>query len=236
MSHPLLYSLTSDKVMTAAGDLLADIAATGEPTLYLLSGGSAIASYGSLIKRLQAHKEQKIAFGLVDERFGPVGHEHSNAAAIEREVKLKHVCRQQDWEYGNILTGNNDLLDTATRYQAWLLSMFGQYTHRVAVLGIGSDGHTAGIMPALEEEFKETFDDRYVAGYSSTHAHKDRITLTPQALLMCTHLVVVAVGDEKRSILHRVLNEQPEPPLYQLPAVLIRHHLHASVFTDNRYE
>jgi 6-phosphogluconolactonase/glucosamine-6-phosphate isomerase/deaminase len=228
---PTLYCLSSSQVLKAAGGALADLSSGSEACLFLLSGGSAIGCYGSLVTALQT-SHGRLAFGLIDERFGPVDHADSNALAIEQATELWSICDQRHIESRTMLEGGGSLEQAAERYQTWLRAVMVKFPRRVAVLGIGTDGHTAGILPMTEMVFGQTFDDVLVAGYElDTGLHRQRITLSPQALLQCTDIVVIAMGETKKPALEQLMSAK-EMPLWQFPVGLLRRHSHVQIFTD----
>lgn len=90
----------------------------------------------------------------------------------------------------------------------------------VATMGIGTDGHTAGIMPFPEDPhtFQQLFNSEKLAvsyDASGKNPHTLRITTTQTFLEQINVAVVYAVGQEKKEILHIIRTEEgtiPEIP------------------------
>jgi 6-phosphogluconolactonase/glucosamine-6-phosphate isomerase/deaminase len=79
---------------------------------------------------------------LSDERYGPVGHPDSNAAALD----LAGFAPMQA-NVIPILVAGLDLAATRENYQAAALAAFQKAEIVIGQFGIGSDGHIAGILP-----------------------------------------------------------------------------------------
>lgn len=107
----------------------------------------------------------------------------------------------------------------------------------IATMGIGADGHTAGVMPFPEDEtyFHKTFLDaeRWVVGYDAgtKSPYPDRVT-TSLAFLrdIVSSAVVYAVGTDKRSALERILASTGS--LAETPARILSEMSRVDVFTD----
>lgn len=73
-----------------------------------------------------------------------------------------------------------------------------------AILGVGSDGHTASIFPNNPEIFNS---DRLCEIVRRPGEDFDRFTLTPRALEGAGELLFLALGEGKREVLQRLLRE-----------------------------
>jgi 6-phosphogluconolactonase/glucosamine-6-phosphate isomerase/deaminase len=200
----------------------------------LLSGGSAIDAYPVIAQAVESGGIERLAIGLVDERYGPVGHRDSNAALIDQKSRLPRLCQQRQLEFRAVLADGLSLEQTATAYDDWLKQAMARSVRTVAILGIGTDGHTAGIMPMAQPVFDRTFIDtpRMVVGYQIDYGqHRQRITVTPQLLYACSNIVLMASGATKRAVLQQALFDSPLP-LHHFPASLLRGCQQVEVFTD----
>ncbi len=107
----------------------------------------------------------------------------------------------------------------------------------ITLLGMGRDGHTAGIFPLTEDRFKETYPDdgTYVPVYLEGLTIDSRASFTPSWLLdHSDQLVAFIAGDSKREILDSLINESKE--LHERPAELMKLHKDAHVYTDQHIE
>lgn len=88
----------------------------------------------------------------------------------------------------------------------------GQPLLDLALLGLGTDGHTASLFPgtaALEE--RERLAVPNFAAYEDRFP--ERVSLTFPALNACETVLFLATGASKRAILARVLGDPESPPL-----------------------
>lgn len=96
----------------------------------------------------------------------------------------------------------------------------------IATMGIGADGHTAGIMPYPEAItlFNQLFENpnKWVVAYhaQNKNPYPMRITTTFPFLRKINHAVVLVVGDEKQKALLKTLDEQGSLP--ETPARIIQ--------------
>lgn len=109
-------------------------------------------------------------------------------------------------------------LQTADLYDEKLRELLAQFPKTVATVGIGLDGHTAGV-PAEKFGNKEFETDdpnlfslkntRLVSSYNdSSGMYKERITMTFTGLSMIDLLIVLVFGDDKKEALEKVFSER----------------------------
>ncbi len=223
-----------------AGDAVSGAAAaqhlletvSGSTTLLCLSGGRTPADlYSSLARdgRLKAG-----AGALVDERFGEPLHAASNHLMVLRTGLLDFFERQRIPFYP-ILTGSGSLEQTAGQYGTTLSDLFSRYPSRVGILGMGADGHIAGIAPSRPDFRSPLFSPEQsrllVACYTDPVAMSpegesfppfgfgQRITMTIKALSELTIMVLLVFGSSKRAALKGLMREGP---VESLPARFLR--------------
>lgn len=181
--------------------------------LWLLSGGSNIslevATMATLPLALQAH----LTVSLCDERYGPYGHKDSNL--------------QQLWDAGlpkgpaqiiPVLTPQNlSMEETAAQYAGHIHDALKTADCIILQLGMGTDGHIAGILP----DSPAVKAAGIVTSY--TTEQYQRITLTFEALRQATTAYVLAFGADKQEQLTLLQDEdiaiskQPAQILKQIP-------------------
>ena len=233
----LIHTLSADNVFVQAGRFVVDLLRDSSESLLLLSGGSAVASYQPIATAISENQVPRLSVGLVDERFGEVGHEHSNERLLVEKVDLVEICRQHGAEFGSVLHSGASLEQMASQYNEWLKHRWAT-ARRIAVLGIGVDGHTAGILPMKSDKFEETFGGQdLVVGYQPEDGQfAGRITITPKAISQLTDLVVVATGHAKEPALRIVFGRETAKsevdPEYQMPATILGNHPAVTLFTD----
>lgn len=172
--------------------------AVDDKTLLLLSGGT---SPDSLYKLIAEKKHIKPAVAaLVDERFGETNHAHSNERMVDTSGLSDYFSEKNIAQY-NILEGKS-FEETVADYDHIIRFLFQHHDKKVAIMGIGSDGHTAGIQPHFHFE-----EEKYVVGYESTLEYPLRITLTFEALKSVDMFIVLAFGESKKDMVKRLAHE-----------------------------
>ncbi len=204
-------------------------------TLLLLSGGSVARDvYPFLAQALVKLPQLKnLMVALVDERFGEEDHQQSNMGVVT-DSGLTSVIKK----YGGKVVFplalpdvSKNIYTVATAYNKELKKLFTQCQYALGILGIGADGHTAGIKPQLNRETFDTLfpNDLLAVGYVA----KDfaRITITPAALTKLTQIIAYARGQEKQLIIKRI-QSQKSAEVYKYPTLLLKSHLQVDLFTD----
>ena len=203
------------------------------PILFLSSGGSAL----ELLDGLSiANRKDLITLGMLDERYS------------EKEGVNNFVSLTKTKFFFNMLTGGAMLFDTSVREgeslpdlaERYNASLQGWHTIHpegivIATVGIGKDGHVAGIMAGMkEEEFAALFENNEVwsVGYDTGKRgdERERVTVTFPYLRLIDYAVVYVVGDKKKKALSRVTGK--EGSLRETPARIIGEMKDVSVFTD----
>ena len=185
--------------------------------LWLISGGSNIAYCVHVMEMLSGPHTKQLTIMLVDERYGPVGHPDSNwTQLLEAGMPNKQATLLP------VLQDDRSFEQTAESYRQQTETAFTTHDLVIAQLGIGRDGHTAGILPgspaALEQQ-------ALVIGYEV--APYRRITMTFPALRQVQAAYVFAFGESKHEALIRLtteqvdVTEQPAQILKQIPEVYL---------------
>lgn len=141
------------------------------------------------------------AVAMVDERFGEKWYEDSNELMI-KNTQLLSFLQKSNTEFYPILQ-NENIEDTAMQYDETARYLFNYFQKSVAILGIGADGHTAGI-PAIEEISQKILNDKFslVDFYDDKESfYKQRITLTFLGLSKIDQIIVMVFGKDKKKAL-----------------------------------
>ena len=152
----------------------------------------------------------------VDERFGPVGHDESNWAKL--------MAASFDAKQANlrpVLAGGLDFEATAKRYNEMAIQAFADSNLVIGQLGLGADGHTAGILP----NSPATHVVEATATYYEAPPLR-RLTLTFRALKKINVAYVLAFGADKKTALENLkqdisLEQEPAQILKDFPEVYI---------------
>ncbi|MBI4991315.1 6-phosphogluconolactonase, partial [Candidatus Gottesmanbacteria bacterium] len=145
------------------------------------------------------------------------------------------VCRERNIPY-DIISQEETLEKSGDQYDRTVEKLFKEYVYKVAVLGIGEDGHTAGLLPGYEKKWNK---NKYIVGYRiSQHRQNNamalfcqgkgnfpqRISLTPKALKELDQAIIVAVGEKKKTAIKKLLNQSNESNLSnidKMPSVIV---------------
>ena len=172
-------------------------------TVLYLSGGK---TPKELYKNLA--KEEKLvcgAVGLIDERYGERYHGNSNEKMI-RDTGLLRYFKILDIPIYPIL-GGGSRAEIAAEYDARLRSLHSIFPKHVGILGIGIDGHTAGL-PAGN---KVNNLNNLVVEYDDVRKrYGERVTMSFLGLSMLDVLLVLVFGRTKKQALEFIFSDGSE--------------------------
>lgn len=151
--------------------------------------------------------------GLVDERYGEPFHENSNELML-RETGILEYFEKNNIPFANILEGKSRNATTAD-YDEKIRELFAVYKKHAAVLGVGLDGHTAGIPSDLsvwqEEDISRRSKTEMVIDYDDHGKfYNERISMSFLPLSMMDVLVVMVFGQDKARALEWMFADGPE--------------------------
>lgn len=218
------YEDTAELVAASLGQL-------GKPTLLLLSGGSACHMYPLLAERLGDC--QQLTVSLIDERYN-VNPRHANSNSFQiGNTGLPAAVEGAGGNWQPVLHGASRE-DEVTRFAQLLGDFMADSDCRViAVLGIGPDGHTAGMLPDADaDRFQRRFEGADLAvGYNSDDKYRERITTTITALRQVDETFVIAADPEKANVLSQVT--AGKQPLNKLPATIVQELENVTLITSS---
>ncbi len=143
----------------------------------------------------------------VDERIAPVGHPDRNLTRL-RESLLEHAPLPPENIHA-MPVEEVDLDSAAASYGRTLRQIAGSPpVLDLAHLGLGSDGHTASLLP---NDPVLNIIDRDVA-VTGLYENRRRMTLTYPVLNRARRILWLVTGDEKAAMLHRLLAADPAIP------------------------
>lgn len=201
-----------------------------QPILLMLSGGSA----WSLLEYVSPDVlGPHITITTLDERFSTDvtinNFAQLSTTQFYAQARAKGVAEISTLiEAGDTLVGAGQRFETALR--AWRI----KYPDGVvlATVGVGPDGHTAGIFPgAYEIEFSDT---DWVVAYvvpKSINQYPERITVTYTFLrTQLTEAVLFISGSEKKHLIDSLLSSTCE--LQTMPACILTELAMVTLVTD----
>lgn len=155
---------------------------------------------------------------LTDERYGKPGHEDENwtqlmqlGFAVE-SINAYRVLRGESPE------------DTAQDFSKKLRKLFDTYSYRIGLFGMGSDGHTAGILPGTVGVDSEELAVYYVGD------DYPRVTMTGEAIMQLDEAVLFAYGESKHDQIRRLIYDEIDAS--EQPAKLLLDAGKLSIYTD----
>lgn len=157
---------------------------------WFVSGGSNIAIQHEALQQLAGSNADlaKLTILLIDERYGPVGHEDSNWQQL-KDVGFFIDGPAYIDPYAEAET---DLGQAVSRYEKVIDDILMSDSYLYAQLGMGDDGHVSGILP--RSEATET-TDHTVMGYEC--GGFQRLTTTFLMLERLHEVALVAFGENK---------------------------------------
>lgn len=204
---PVEQRFDSATAMTAAAaacclPLIADALRVQPSATLLLSGGrTPLPLYAQLSQA--ALPWQRLQLALVDERWLPTTHVASNERALRQCFAANAAALQR-------ITGMYDgsphaaqAVDACNRRYAAL-----DWPATLAVLGMGSDGHTASLFAGAAGLDTALQTRNHCAAIDAipspvTGDCTERMTLSLHALLQCRQLVLLLSGDDKWQVYQR---------------------------------
>lgn len=218
MNNFLFRRVTSiDPVVKHLTDTLTNNLRQGHSVVWLLSGGSAIEVEVAVARKLQGQNLAHLTVTLADERFGQVGHDDSNWQQLEKAGFSLPGARIVP-----VLTGE-DRETTAATFAEALRRVFATADYRIALLGMGPDGHTAGILPGTPSVKAKGWATHY-----STDQF-ERITMTADAIARLDEIVVFATGIPKQAAIKDL---ERDLPVDEQPAQAVKLARRVTIFND----
>lgn len=197
-------------------DLTARLArelAADKRVLWLTSGGSNIAASVQIMDNISSELSKNLTVSLIDERYGPIGHPDSNWTQLLRAGFGGNQATPL-----RIVEPDLTLEETAAAFNARMEQASSDYDVIIGQLGIGDDGHIAGILPGSPAATEQT---ALAIAYKSTPY--ERVTLTFPGLRKLSAAYTFAFGEPKKPALQSLqtktldLSTQPAQILKELP-------------------
>lgn len=191
----------------------------GKKVLWFLTGGSSIPACVTALNNIKEHvgsiELKNLTVTLTDERFGPLGHTDSSWQKLS-EAGF-------DFESVNAIPVISDTSfeEAAKKYDEQVRRALSEHNVIVAMFGVGSDMHIAGILP----QSAGTEASGYTTAYD-TNTFK-RITLTLGGIKQVNMAYVFIFGYEKKDVIAKLqtsvapISLEPSLVLRSIPSVYI---------------
>jgi 6-phosphogluconolactonase len=201
------------------------VRARGVCTVALSGGSTPRGLYRSLAGEREGSFRPRLSWDRIhffwgDERHVPPEHPDSNYR-MAHEALLSRVAIPPD-NVHRIKTEYSDAGKAADEYDRTLREFFrlaaGQFPRfDLALLGMGSDGHTASLFPGTGAVHEQ---EHLVVANWVEQFHGYRVTLTPPVLNNAAYILFLVSGEDKAEVLQAVLQGAYRPDRF--PAQIVR--------------
>lgn len=170
------------------------------PLVVGLCGGRSVVGLLGALQKESSHQPKdllgRIQFFMVDERLVPLNDEQSNFGGLKRLlfdslVEQKVISEKQLHPF---VTDPSQKDYGCHAYEQELRAVGGAFT--VVVLGVGEDGHIAGLFPQ-HPSLKETAQT-FVHFHDSPKPPSDRMSASPALVTGSEMSIILALGEGKR--------------------------------------
>lgn len=219
---------TAEKAIDLAAAKLANslenALSSNKKILLLLSGGSNLKILDQIPKGLLDNKN--ITIYVLDERFSSDPSLNNSLQIKEKGININLT----------VPTDQESLQDFTSRFNNELRLWLDQNPvgEVISTLGMGPDGHMAGISPMPEDQkkFDETFNqDKLVIGYTGNLSPAERVTVSPAFLARINLFIALIAGESKREAFKHFVNRNTKPNVH--PIQLLHEFLGKTIiFTD----
>lgn len=187
--------------------------------LWLLTGGSNIQITVSILDKLDDSLTSKLYILLADERYGISGHQDSNyTKLVNAGMSLKQAT------FPDVLADSLGLRETTEKYAETFKRFKDKSDVVIAQLGIGEDGHIAGVLPGSPELNSNDTIIEYQADDFK------RLSLSLNTLKEIDKTFVFCYGASKRSALKRLASGKES--LESLPSLILKQMPDVKVYND----
>ncbi|MFC1722316.1 6-phosphogluconolactonase [Patescibacteria group bacterium] len=186
--------------------------------LLMLSGGSTpISLYNHLSFSFNFPFPKDIA--LIDERWGNFSqHENSNELVVKSTGLLGRIRWEKSGFHPILSLKPTTPAAEAAAYEKELEQLFEVYRGKVvAIMGMGENGHIAGILP--NSEGMDT--NKLFVSYESGDKYGTRLTSTAMAILEhFSKIILLLNNEEKYGVFQRLMEFESDARKY--PALILR--------------
>lgn len=220
----MIFSRTAKTdAIARVADTIENLLVNNRAVLWLVSGGSAVELQVAVMEQLAQKVPEsldKLTILPIDERYGPAGHANSNSAQMRTAG-----FNPKNATWIDVLAHGKAQAAVIENYKTTIERVLRQPHIVVASLGLGADGHTAGILPDSPAVF-----DAVAPVVAYQWADHNRMTLGLSRLRQIDVAFVFAYGEGKQEALQRLQANQE--PLSALPAKVLYDIPNVTVYND----
>ncbi len=235
MSFQVIKEPNIEAVAAAAGEALNKLLASNKdrPVLLLLSSGSAlpILEYAG-----KTSLSEHLTVGMLDDRFSQDA-KVNNFSQFQKTDFYKDALEMECAFIGTLPRPEDTIETVRERWEGRLKKWREDNTDGIiiATLGMGADGHTAGIFPYTDDEkkFADLFEsEAWTVAYEATgkNQYPQRITTTVTFFKLIDEGIGFVCGPEKKEKLDAVLVNKTS--FAKLPAAAWHEIKNVTVYSD----
>ena len=150
---------------------------------------------------------ERVHLFQVDERIAPEGHADRNLTQLYRAIEGTEMAKKIHIHAMPVNEGN--LAQAAQHYTDTLLNVTGNGRLDLIHLGLGTDGHTASLIPGDPVCEEQLLD---IACTVHPYQERMRMTMTYPLLNRAKQLLWIVTGSEKGKMLQQLLQQNPGIP------------------------
>lgn len=150
---------------------------------------------------------EKVFLFQVDERIAPDGHPDRNLTQLFKSIENSKLPTRLNIFPMHVVA--EDLDQACEEYANHIKRVTETGKLDLVHLGIGSDGHTASLIPGDDVL---NIQDKNVALTSSPYQGRNRMTLTYPLINQAEKILWIITGEEKAEMLERLLQQDPNIP------------------------
>ena len=193
---------------------------SGKKVLWFLSGGSVINLEVLISSKIKVPEGGSLVVTLADERYGEIYHKNSNWFQLENSgFKITGA------KLIPFLLEGKSIKETSEYISLSLINELENANYKIGIFGMGSDSHTAGILPKSEAVKSK----KLICAYEAPPF--ERITVTPKVIKLLDEAFVYAFGEYKWPVISKLEKEssfivEPNQILKKIPLL--------TIFTDKK--
>ena len=176
-----------------------------KPLTFLLSGGKSPIPFYRKLAKLNLNWSG-ISLISADERIVELSSKFSNTGMIQKELIDNIIALEKPFLIKDYPQDNNEINSKLNQLS---YNISNNFRPKVAFLGIGADGHTAGLFNIKDEEYENlSIENNKFNVIKRQSDYFYRVSISMRFLLNIPNLVFFVTGKKKQSILTKILKSK----------------------------